>query len=290
MGFAVVGVLFLLGLALAAKPAPARKKPMSVPPAPMPPAQPISSRPPDWSGCGTPPAYCQPPPKFACQQSVTCDLGEPFKANTPYRVVGRTWGPKPDDPTKPAEEWTYTGQQGGIWVYDLADAATGQSVPSIAEENTLTPTTTPATAPTLAPVAAPPAAPVSATPAPMPAPKLPLYPAGLKFRKDPLEAVVNKVWPDGQGNFHYDITASKYGFSKTFQAPEAMVRKQIVEQSGDQDLGQAFPLGATIYARQIGGKILGRFKRGDTWYYSIERWPNEVTEGQVRAEFYKALR
>jgi hypothetical protein len=78
--------------------------------------------PPDWTGCGTPPAYCQPPPRFKCGDRVLVDL-DGFSKGQSYVIAARTWGPIPDDP-----------QGRGLWVYAFTSGPQ-----SVSEEANLSP-------------------------------------------------------------------------------------------------------------------------------------------------------
>lgn len=99
------GGLLLLGWALASgKP----KKQLFVleEKKPAPPAKPT-----DWSGCGEPPAFAKPGPRFKCGDKVKVDAPG-FEAAKVYTINARTWGAIPDDP-KGEGLWTYSFAESG---------------------------------------------------------------------------------------------------------------------------------------------------------------------------------
>lgn len=91
-GLAALVLVAILGGHPKAKAAPAPKAPVG---------------PQDWSGCGSPPVWCKPAPKYACGAHVKVDAPE-FTSGQAYVVTGRTWSPIPDDP-----------QGLGLWIYDF---------------------------------------------------------------------------------------------------------------------------------------------------------------------------
>lgn len=110
----VAATLFVGGLVALLWPRKARAREAFIleqPKSPLPAIKPL-----DWSGCGEPPAWCQPRPQFACGAKVAVDL-DGFHKDVAYVVNGRTWSPLPDDPAR------------GLWVYEFEGG-----VKSFAEE------------------------------------------------------------------------------------------------------------------------------------------------------------
>jgi hypothetical protein len=247
---------------------------------------------PDWSGCGTPPEWCLPAPKYKCGDSVYVDL-DGFVKGRVYRIIARTWGQTP-------------GESTGLWIYGLVDPSlpatdTSKTLGTPSEESNLSPAASPVVkqvAQVLAPTATPVApktvasAPVKATVAPVTAQQeaamdLPLYPQGLIVSKGSVEGVVVAIGKQADG-YHYKIKAGIGPFQQDYSGSESYVMDMLAEKTGQKPYGFAFPAGVTLKMKNYKVNIIERKLNNGVLSYGTDQ--GDIMEPALIVRLYQAQR
>lgn len=243
---------------------------------------------PDWAGCGTPPDYCVPAPKYRCGDSVYVEL-DGFVKGRPYRVIARTWGQIPEE-------------SGGIWTYGMIDPTTPASktrnpigepseeanltlAPSASADvkqvaNVLAPTATPATPPVVKAAVAPVTVKQEA------AMNLPLYPQGLTVSKGSVKGSVISIGKR-DGVYQYKIEAGIGFITQDYTGSESYVMNMLAEKTGQQAYGFAFPAGVTLQMKNLKVAIKER-KLNDGKMFYVTDTLGEISEPNLIIKLYEA--
>jgi len=294
--FALLGLtgLTLGGIALASasskKPAPGGFPP---PPAPRP----------DWSGCGEPPDYCQPRPRFKCGDTVKYS-GTGNTAPIPH---GKELGPNIVQRIKDVSVdgliftvtgrgWGTTAATGpGLWTYELKAPAGAPLSSTNTEEANLelvTSTVVKQVAAVLAPTATLAAAPVvKAVVAPVTAKQeaamnLPLYPQGLVVSKGSVKGVVISISKRDE-TYYYKVEAGIGFITQDYTGSESYVMNMLAEKTGQQAYGFAFPAGVTLQMKKLKVAIKERKLDGGKMAYVTDTL-GVISEPELILKLYQA--
>jgi hypothetical protein len=241
---------------------------------------------PDWTGCGVPPEWCVPPPRFKCRDSVYVDL-DGFTKGRAYQIVSRTWGQSPDS-------------NSGLWVYGMIDPAappedTSKTLGMPSEEANLSlassavPATVKKVAAALAPTAVP--AVVKSKIAPITAQQeaamnLPLYPQGLVVSKGSVKGSVISI-SKRDDTYYYKVEAGIGFITQDYNGSESYVMNMLAEKTGQKPYGFAFPAGVTLQMKNLKVAIKDR-KLNDGRMFYVTDTLGEISEPELIIKLYQA--